>query len=381
MHSGSYRAQDMSTCKNSGFLAKEDVMARRGFPHRQHRRHDREYTVVEYHGEVIMADTAREASCCFGFTRRGIPYASVVVLFGVLSTGCSLLFGGGSPFSRPLWVGSSSSTSQLDLDGNLAPSLMEVATGPRSISGEGIDENNKVFFRSSDVEFWSFGSVDQIAELSSWGNDHNNGGSLKYTLGDRVESVVFYPGSSITNDLSNDLNPTWAADVASFLSSDMFSGEINMCRLDIGSGHVEFVVEGELLDVELEGLPATNCLLFVDEEFLSDTYLVTDETVVGILTGEVDSAALGMTEADFDVVHEIVSHGARSDDYRIDVDGVLVIPFTPFDVGDYDPETDSLVIELTWDMDSAIYGDLESYYMTDRVAGTCFDFTVAIKKY
>jgi hypothetical protein len=223
--------------------------------------------------------------------------------------------------------------------------------------------------------------VDQIPELSSWGNDHSSGGSLKYALGDRVESVVFSPGSSTTNDLSNDLNPTWAVDVASFLSSGMFSGEVNMCRLDIGSGHVEFVVDGELLEVELEGLPATNCFLFVDEEFLSDTYLVTDETVVGILSGEVDYANLGMTEADFDVVHEIVSHGARSDDYRIYVDGVLVIPFTPFDIADYDPETDSLVIELSWDMDSAIYEDLGSYYMTDRVAGTCFDFAVSIKKY
>jgi len=296
----------------------------------------------------------------------------VLILIFIFTISCK--------FSEPAWQYASESISNLDFDGNFSVQVSNSVSMMRSISGQGVDEGNKVYFRSSDIEFWSFDSISDISTFSSWSEDYDNGGSLKYDMGDNVESIVFYPDSNISNDLSNNFNPTWNTKVNNFISSNMFTGKMNLCRLDLGSGHVGFIKDGTNIDVNLMDLPTINSILFVDESYLSESFLIKGgDTVEDILNGSLTKENLAISEDDYNLIFEIFSIGCSSNNYKIDVDGALFIPFTPFDISLYDPSSNSLLIEITWDMNSSIYEDLDGFHMENRVSGTCFDFKVAIK--
>ena len=285
----------------------------------------------------------------------------ISLITGILLSSCTI--GSGTPgiFSNMIWDDAGISTSNLDLDGNFDLK----SERSRTISGDGVDEENKVYFRSSDIEFWSFSSIDEIETISP----------MEYQMGDETESIIFYPDSIIANDLSNNLNPNWDTDVSEFLASDTYTGEINMARLDIGAGDVDFIIDGIDRIVTID----TNCILFVDEKYVTTPFLLTRAVRDEIISGETDASDLNLSESETSFIKKIISLGPQSSNYMLNIDGALILPFKPYIIDDYDPDINSLVIEVKWDMNSAIYEELGSYYMTDRVSGTCFDFEVSIK--
>ena len=94
-----------------------------------------------------------------------------------------------------------------------------------SLAIRSLSETDRVFFRSSDIEFWQIESASDIGTLVSakyvgtvnYGLNH----SLEYRIGDSFESIVFSPASDMTQSIDRpDLNPSWENEVAAFIAAD-----------------------------------------------------------------------------------------------------------------------------------------------------------------
>jgi hypothetical protein len=311
-----------------------------------------------------------------------VRFGAVIIL---LLSGASCGGSGGDSGGdhRPVWGDSGVRLSVMDVDGHAAGSYSFTAPAARAVDAGALTD--KVSFRSSDVEFWSIGSVSEIEDISSakYGQGtYATGESLQYSLGDVMESVVFSPDGVVYKDLSGN-DGTWAAKVADFVAAG--KTDINLMRLDIGDGRITFLVDGEVVDVNCPDGDIsrinTNSIVFVDEQFLSAPAYISRSTAAKIAAGTVTASGLGMSAADFGVVQAVILNNNYygTDDTYIDADGGLFIPMTPVDISSYDPATDSLTVSLEWDIAGAIYTDGSAYYMTDRVQGTCFDFSVELQ--
>jgi hypothetical protein len=79
--------------------------------------------------------------------------------------------------------------------GNVRSSTLSL--GRTSVDASTLDAGDRVFFRSSDIEFWQIDSVADIAGIVSAKHrpegavDFALGHSLEYALGDAVESILF----------------------------------------------------------------------------------------------------------------------------------------------------------------------------------------------
>lgn len=315
--------------------------------------------------------------------------SSIVVGMLLIVTSCNL--GGAAPTipvldQQLLFKGS---------DASVSTSGFEVqSTSPVTV--------DKVYFRSSDIEFWSIDAVSDIDDITSFKyfeieQDQNgieepdleqafrDGVSLEYNTGDTTQSFVFQPGEEVNNDVSNpDLNPDWGERLYHFREAG--NEGISLMRLDIGGGLVSFEIGGEEVSMTYEGSDdsriGANSILFVDESLLSTPVLVRDHLQQDVLNGVITASDLEVSEADYQLVRTILSNSNVVDEESmIDVNGALMVPMTPIDLTGFDPSTDAFEISVSWDMTDIVRQDdsSNSYQATNRVQGTPFDFEVGIE--
>ncbi len=254
-----------------------------------------------------------------------------------------------------------------------------------------LPNENRIFFRSSDVEFWSFESLSDIENLysSKYGigsgelADYDGGQSLEYILGDRIESVVFSPDEDTASTLGVGMNPYWETRSERFISVGNTS--INLIRLDIGGGNVTFIIDGlerQMLTVHGEAFTGINAnsILFVDRSFLSRAYLASRDISQGIIDGISNAGDLGLSDEDFATISTLVSQSNWHDQVSpMDVDGALFIPASPIDLAGFDPLSQHLALELSWPIAGAIQFNGVGYYVDNRVGDSPFDFDLTLK--
>jgi hypothetical protein len=273
----------------------------------------------------------------------------------------------------------------------------EDKTSSERVVDEGASSTNidRIYFRSSDIEFWSITNVEDIDDIYSSnlnmmelrekeGSINSRFGSLAYDLGDEMESIAFALDGSAVTIFSEGSNPAWSDDVEKFINDG--NVELNLIRLDVGNGKIGLMIDGEnqilrpIAQYDSTQLEA-NSIIFISTKFLSSTLYVTGETEEAISKGSVSSADLGITDGEFDVVSRIHKSGYWFDeDTPIDVDGVLYIPFEPLNIQFFNPEEEHLVINLNWDIDDAVYYDEKNdqYVIQSKSGTTPFDFEVSL---
>lgn len=292
--------------------------------------------------------------------------------------------------------GSGSSKTDRSLEDNVRSSTLRVGgvsssepSGSGMVRGSLLAEGDRIFLRSSDIEFWQIESVAEIesivsAKHSAGEIDYAQNHSLEYALGDSVESVVFMPDRDVTVGIDrSDLNPEWADSVAAFVAAGKTG--INAIRLDIGSGAVSFEIGGELRDVYTADRSATNgingnSMFFVDTAFLGRPILITrlmEEQMIW-QGASADSLGLGLSEEECTLV-EAIHHSSNLVDTEtpIDLNGALIVPMDPVDLSGFDPAAETLDIVISWNLADAVQVRDGVYVMDDRVGKTCFDFAVS----
>ena len=273
---------------------------------------------------------------------------------------------------------------------SLGRSSADVSSGNQQLSASSLVSGDRVFFRSSDIEFWHIDDVAEIesivsAKHRSGSVDYSQNHSLEYALGDEVESIVFMPSQDVTVGINRtDLNADWAHNVAAFVAAGKTM--INMIRLDIGSGMVTFEIGGETPEVYTADMGATNgingnSIFFVDRAFLNRPILITRTMEEQMLwqSASADSLGLGLTASECVLVESIHRSSSTYDtETPIDLNGALIVPMDPVDLVGFDTATETLDIVITWDMADAVVVQDGCYVMDDRVGLTCFDFDVSV---
>lgn len=346
------------------------------------------------------------------------------LLILVLALSCNLDSPGDAPGDEEisLWSDSPAVSSNLELS-NTAP-----AQGS-SIISQGISraavDTDKIYFRSSDIEFWSITSeADLNTIFSNYYKElgdvdinlgYAQGQSLAYDMGDETESIVFYPYTDYTASIGNGLNPNWDTYTTEFI--DAGNTIINLARLDVGAGAITFVINGETRKVlnsngesdcfftleELEAAYADgdieteeeyyeyldfyntfsganiNSIFFIDNQFLSKPVLCNIDTQEQILNGELTSSDLKISNAEFSFISTLFHNKMDVDeDTMIDVDGALFIPLDPVDISGFDSLVDTLQIEVSWDIANSIHLRDGEYFMDNRVGNTSLNFSVVL---
>ncbi len=311
----------------------------------------------------------------------------VLLAVGLLATGCNT--GGGDSSDAPA---TNIRSSTLSLGGTSVGASVGAASAGGSVQGSSLSAGDRIFFRSSDIEFWQIEAVADIAGIVSAKHaegavDYSQNHSLEYELGDAVESIVFTPSQDVVVGIDRaDLNPNWADNVAAFVGAG--KTKVNAIRLDIGSGMVTFEIDGVEQDVYTadwshnSGING-NSIFFVDRAFLSRPILITRVLEEQIARdGEpASSLGLGLTEAECTLVETIHRSGSIYDtDTPIDLNGALIVPMDPVDLTGFDPATETLDIVITWDLADVVHLSEGAYVMDDRVGHTCFDFDVSVER-
>lgn len=153
----------------------------------------------------------------------------------------------------------------------------------------------------------------------------------------------------------------------------------NLIRIDIGGGAITFILNGQQIDVhnslngESNGMN-TNSVYLVDEAFLSQPYYISRDNQGYIQNDE--PCPVDILQDDYPVIEHILKNNPANGG-SMDGDGGLFIPYTPYDVSNLQ-EGETVSVNFAWDMANSIYLFNGTYYMTDRIEGTCFDFNVAM---
>lgn len=284
-----------------------------------------------------------------------------------------------------LWTDSAEVLTSISLSDSAPLPSPSISTSSRSISRASV-ETNKIYFRSSDIEFWSINSESDLNSIFS--RKYNVAGgfaageSLEYYLGDNSESVTFSPYNDFTITLGNGLNPNWDSRTADFISAGKTI--INLVRLDIGAGQVTFVIDGHERDVrhadggDANGINA-NSIFFIDEQFLSKPVLVTRDIERQIHENELSASDLKLTDQEFSFISTLFNNNNSVDSVSmIDVNGALCIPLTPVDISSFDASANTLRIDLSWNIANAIHVRDGEYFMDNRVGKTSFNFEVSL---
>lgn len=303
----------------------------------------------------------------------------VLSFFGCEDTGAGAGESDGENTGDGLWSDSESVISRIELEA-------EQSVGSRSLSKATV-ETNKVYFRSSDIEFWSISSEDDLNSIFSSkyniSGGYSGGESLEYILGDSQESVSFTPYTGSTVSLGNGLNPDWDTYTADFINAG--KTEINLARLDIGGGGVTFIIDGQEQSVQsADGSSAggidANSIFFIDEQFLSKAVLVTRTAEMELQGDSLTAEDLGLSDAEFSFIRTLFrnTNTYDTDGTKIDLNGALCLPLTPVDISDFDPLSDTLTIQLTWAIADAIHLRNGEYFLDNRVGKTSFNFEVSL---
>ena len=294
------------------------------------------------------------------------------ILFLSCSQGINILANDGE-----LWSDSDSVSSNLSLSNET------VASAP-NLSYRSLVETDKVYFRSSDIEFWSIESVSDINSIfsSKYGvvGSYAEGKSLEFNLGDSTESVVFTPFNDYSSVLGGGLNGNWQQNVTDFISAG--NNSINLIRLDIGAGQINFIINGEVVDMHTadggdgNGVDA-NSIIFTTPNFLSKPLLVTRSMEQEIINGVLNAEDLNLSTDEYAFV-QAIHQNANSFDYEtmIDVNGALYLPMSTIDILSFNPAINHLKIMLSWDIAGAIHLRDNEYFMDNRFNGRSHNFSL-----
>jgi hypothetical protein len=292
-----------------------------------------------------------------------------------------------------LTLGCENGVNDLPSDGVVSTTLsIGASTVDLSVAARSLGDSDRVYFRSSDIEMWQIESVEDIGTLTSskyvrgGGDDvdYSQNHSLEYIIGDSTASLVFSPDMDMTVGVDRaDLNPTWSSDVGAFIAAGKTT--ISAMRLDIGGGHVTFEIGGEERVVftadgqDNNGIDG-NSIFFVDRQFLTKPMLITRSMESEIISGSATAASLDITDEQFAVAQVLhTSSNWYDGETPIDVNGALIVPMDPVDIGDYDPATETLDIIVSWPIENAVHERDGGYFMDRRVGETCFDFDVSLE--
>ena len=317
--------------------------------------------------------------------KKNILIVSTLIL--VLFFGCNLdtpVDGG-----TDLWSDSPTVSSNLDLSNVAPPASSSILS--KNIARTVLD-TNKIYFRSSDIEFWAIASESDLNSIFSskykgWGEVDNSlgyadGESLEYLMGDNIESIVFYPYTDYAANVGNDLNPDWDTHTSEFIAAGKTL--INLARLDIGGGSISFVIDGEERNIchadgnNANGINA-NSIFFIDQKFLSKSVLITRDIESQLQNDTITASDLSLSDTEFSFIKTLfLNNNYVDNETMIDVDGALCIPLDPVDISSYNPATNHLQIEVSWNIANAIHIRNGEYFMDNRVGNTAFNFNVAL---
>jgi hypothetical protein len=153
----------------------------------------------------------------------------------------------------------------------------------------------------------------------------------------------------------------------------------NMIRVDIGGGNFTFVIDGEEVSPSnaKEGVTdgGANSVMLVDKAFLSNPLLLGAHDF-SLIRQDLEPET-EIAEEDRELIELLVEHGwdgETNPDGDIDLNGALFIPLDPATVAD----GDNVTVEFSWEMAESVYQQDGQWYMTDRVQGTCYDFSVKL---
>jgi hypothetical protein len=221
-----------------------------------------------------------------------------------------------------------------------------------------------MWFRSSDIEFWSTelagGYTELVSDLYSSEQDEQNKVSVSFDLPDVNETFKFVLG---TVHEVEDATVSFANTI------------YDIIRIDIGGGGFNFEHNGNSISVintltdESNGING-NSIFLISSTMLDAPYYVprTD-----FYDSKEDLIASGRSEFLADFISAKSSGGNN-----IDMDGAL---FIPFDGIDLKGDITKISVFFEWDIAGA-FDDADNndqYEMDDRYNGTCFDFNVRVE--
>ncbi|HAK46016.1 MAG TPA: hypothetical protein DCO79_08885 [Spirochaeta sp.] len=218
-----------------------------------------------------------------------------------------------------------------------------------------------MWFRSSDIEFWSTelagGYTELVSDLYSSESDEADKISVSINLPDVYETFKFLPG------LDHEVQ-----DASASFASTVY----DIIRIDIGSGGFSFEHNENHVSVrntitgESDGING-NSIFLISSTMLDAPYYV--PRTVFYNTKE-ELIASGRSEW----LAEFISASSNN----IDMDGALFIPFNGIDLsGDISVVT----VFFEWDIEGA-FDDADNdgnYEMDNRYNGTCFNFDVRVE--
>ena len=215
-----------------------------------------------------------------------------------------------------------------------------------------------MWFRSSDIEFWSTelagGYTGLVSDLYSIGINENV--SVSIDLPDVTETFKFVEGT--VHEVDN-------------TDADFASTIYDIVRIDIGGGSFMFSHNGSTVSYENtvtgeSGGINGNSIFLISNALLDGSYYVPRDD---FYDSKEELIASGKSE----FLAEFIS----SADNNIDMDGALFIPFDGIDItGDIT----TVQVFFEWDIIGSV-ADSDSdgtYEMENRYNGTCFDFNVRI---
>ena len=209
---------------------------------------------------------------------------------------------------------------------------------------------DQIDFRSSQIEFWSIETIEDVDKLIS---AYYEGANSTYVdLFDIDKTFIFKPNELVQFTRENNVA--------------FENKKYNIIRLDIGSGTINFTVNGNLISG-----PYLNCnsIIFIDREFL------TESVYVERINSEYETYI--SKEEEFKIVDTIILNSDVYNNGTIDVDGALFIPFEATDFSSYETIS-SVVVDISWNLNNLLSIDGESYFFTDRVSGFPYDFEVIL---
>ena len=297
--------------------------------------------------------------------------AIITILAAIIMAGCTNPMGGNpknlQTGGRSITIASGSNSS------SLSDTSRSLNVGTENISP------SRVYFRSSDIEFWSISDsmMDNLDTITSYKfqrpDSEDAGISTEVKMVQTQNSIVFVSG--YYNEIKADDTSTATFD---------FSKKYNLIRIDIGCGKITVDLPGRD-DIEYHNaVVPDSATVFGEMHYYYSGIPGNSILLIGTDITDGDTTPVLITRIDKKTVPTNINIKAK---YRqaltkilqanVDIDGALVIPFNPTDLSTYNNITD-LKIRIDWDiLNSFVYNsEEEKYYMANRVNGTCYNFMV-----
>lgn len=269
----------------------------------------------------------------------------------------------------------------------------------RELGVAGDSEQDKVYFRSSDIEFWALEDPLAASDICSYknvaGTDENGipipdveipeddprNVSVQLTLEDIEDTFIFIPGS-----------------IAQYEPEDYpqfdYTKNYNIIRIDAGGGDVRYIDDGQEINVKYyseddeqyyDAVIPTNSIVLVDSNLVNFTEPILlrnvnydqsgfDEALLNAFGGDAN-------DPDLIFLSDLLGNEYKSEGCKVDFSGGIIMPFDSIDFTDYQfEEIGTVEIVFEWDMaDAWSYDSVNDRYTADdRISGLPFDFNVTV---